>query len=85
MAERLAYILKTRSISVILASLTLQLSGIVSNKSLAIGMAIIAGCVNWTAEYIKHKIGSKGVSIIIGVRRVRRVGLIPWLHAGTHK
>jgi hypothetical protein len=82
--ERVAYLLKSRSITVLLASLTLQLPGLVSSRKFIILLTFGAGAANWMAEYIKHQIGSKGVSITIGVRRARRVIAVPWLHAARH-
>jgi hypothetical protein len=79
--DRLAYLLKSRSITVLLASLTLQLPGLLASRTFIIAVAFTAGCVNWMAEYIKHQTGSKGVSITIGVRRARWRIAVPWLHA----
>jgi hypothetical protein len=83
-AERLVYILKSRSITVLLASLTLQLPGLLASRKFIILLAFTAGCVNWAAEYIKHQIGSDGVSITIGVRRARWMLVVPWLHADAN-
>jgi hypothetical protein len=82
--ERLVYLLKSRSITILLASFTLQLSGILSQRTFIVLAAFAAGCVNWLAEYIKHQVGAKGVSITIGVRRARWVIAVPWLHAVGH-
>jgi hypothetical protein len=79
--ERLAYLLKSRSITILLASLTLQMPGLLASRTFIILAAFAAGCVNWSAEYIKHQVGAKGVSITIGVRRARWVVAVPWLFA----
>jgi hypothetical protein len=84
-ANRLAYQMKTRAISVILASLGLQLSGLLSSKIWIIAMAITAAGANWVAEYFKHQLGSKGLAITFGFRWRGALFVTPWLVATPRK
>jgi hypothetical protein len=78
--ERLVYIMKTRYISMAVLSLGFRLTNMISSRSMIFMLAITAGAVGWAAEYVKHRLGSQGISITLGIRLTRWV-LTPWLDA----
>jgi hypothetical protein len=82
--ERLVYIMKTRYISLAVISLGLRLTNLISSRSMIFMLAVTAGAVGWFAEYVKHRLGSQGISITVGIRMTRWV-LMPWLDATPQK
>ncbi len=79
-AERLAYYMKTRYISVAVASVGLRMAGMISSPAMIFTLTAAAGGMGWAAEYIKHRNGSQGLSITLGIRIMRWV-VTPWFDA----
>jgi hypothetical protein len=68
-----------------MASLGLQLPGILSDKLFIIVLGFTVAATNWLAEYFKHNVGSNGMSIIFGLRWRQRYVPTLWLIAAPRK
>jgi hypothetical protein len=85
--ERLAYYMKTRYITLALVSVGFRMMNVISSPVMLVivfMLTVAAGAMNWIAEYLKHQIGTQGLSITLGIRW-KRWFITPWLDASPRK